>query len=813
MKKTDSTIRFQLIRDEETIATWHNDLEIIYVLQGQGRLHLLEEKKNHEIQANDIFAVNSLQTHSIISSDDLLVLVLYIPQPLLLSVCTDMSYPIFELYSYTDSGERQQIYDSVRTAFAHAFNVYYKNESKYEIRMRSKVIQILDILVHNFTSEKNIVLSNSSGKSKLLEAMHYINENYNDFITLDEVAGNTSLTNTYLSRLFSRHMGQTFTEYLTSVRLYRASIMVCGDKTFTEIACEVGFSTTGSMITTFKKYYGMTPKEYRKKERENKTENKDFAEMETPEAFSTLLSYMEIEETGENNAGQSVAYNYKEIYVDATKDAGRIKQSWRHTVNAGYAKELLFADIQNQLKRFQSVVRCKYARVKGILDDDMELYDEDENGSSKYNFVLLDEALDFIISLDFTPYLCLNYIPGKLARKYFTHFNKTGMVSLPKDFDKWEIFIDTVVNHLMDKYGEDVAEKWIFSPYLSPNYMSSQILESEGYWKTYQCTHQILKKHGLTVISPIINISSKNTLELFLNGCKGLSCVPDRFSFTSLQIDYNETNAIVQNDNIYDSEGHIGKEEDYINAHYLEVRNILERFELESIPIYLDEWNNNFWQRDLANDTCFKSCYIFKNILENMNSFTGMSLLSIYDRYEEISPYPEVFGGGMGLFTRRGIEKAAFHAFALLSRMGTILLAQGDGYFISGNGRSVQIYLYNYAHYNKLYRHRYTTRLSMTDRYHVFNSKLTEHVTIMLHGLTEGIHSVRKWSVSTQDGSAYDEWVKMGAPEVHSREINQYLYYKGVPGQTYKHVECKENQVKLEIKVHKHEVILVEVEL
>ena len=34
------------------------------------------------------------------------------------------------------------------------------------------------------------------------------------------------------------------------------------------------------------------------------------------------------------------------------------------------------------------------------------------------------------------------------------------------------------------------------------------------------------------------------------------------------------------------------------------------------MPLIVEEWSNNIWQRDLCNDTCYKSAYLFKNILE-----------------------------------------------------------------------------------------------------------------------------------------------------------------------------------------------------
>ena len=812
MKKPDTILRFQLIRNEETVAAWHNDLEIIYVLQGQGHLHLPEEKKEYVVQANDIFAVNSLQTHSIISSGDLLMLALYVPQNLLLSVCGDVSYyPCFAFCSFMDTGKKQQVYDNVRTAFAHAFNTYYKEEFKFEIRLNLKVMQILDILLHNFLVDNSIESLNSSGKVKLRDAVYYVNKNYNESIALEDVAEYTSLTNTYLSRLFSRHMGMTFTEYVTSVRMYHANIMINSGKTLTEIAYEVGFSTAGAMITAYKKCYGLTPKEYREKEREVKAGNHNLMEMESLEAFSILLSYME---NRESEITRTIEYRHRDVNVDVTQGLQSIKQSWRQTLNAGYVKELLQVDTRAQMERYQAATHCQYARVKGILDDEMRIYDEDENGSPVYNFVILDEVIGYILSLSLTPYICLNYVPGKLAKGNRTHFDKTGIVSIPRNLNKWGALINAVLEHLEEIYGENNVKEWLFTPYLSPEYMIRNILDSEGYWKTYQRTHQILKDHGLTVVSPILNISSNNSLALFLKTCQELACVPERLSFTSLQTDYDEKYAIISMENFDETyQGHISEEENYIGKYFSNIKAILKKFGLEDMPIHLDEWNNNFWQRDLTNDTCYKSCYIFKNILENNQCFTSMSLLSIYDRYEEFRPYPEIFSGGCGLFTRQGIAKAGFYAFELLSRMGTDKLAQGDGYFISTDKKKVQIYLYNYVHYNKLYRHRYATRLSMTDRYHVFNSKSPELFTIVMRGLKKGLHAVQKWTVNTAEGSAYDEWVKMGAPEMRTYEINQYLSSKGIPRQTYGSIDSQDMETKIDIKVQEHEIVLVEITL
>ena len=69
------------------------------------------------------------------------------------------------------------------------------------------------------------------------------------------------------------------------------------------------------------------------------------------------------------------------------------------------------------------------------------------------------------------------------------------------------------------------------------------------------------------------------------------------------------------------------------------------------LPVLMDEWSNNIWQRDLCNDTCYKSAYLFKSIMENHDSYYGLGYFSISDQLDEIAPAAEAFHGGFGLFT------------------------------------------------------------------------------------------------------------------------------------------------------------------
>ena len=203
---------------------------------------------------------------------------------------------------------------------------------------------------------------------------------------------------------------------------------------------------------------------------------------------------------------------------------------------------------------------------------------------------------------------------------------------------------------------------------------------------------------------------------------------------------------------------------------------------LGNIPIYLTEWNNSPSQQDLLNDTCFKSCYIVKNILENYDRLESFAYWSLTDLMKD-APLPDkLFFGGLGLFTTNGLPKASYNAFCLLNKLGNQFLGRGDGYFITKDEFSYQIMLYNYEHFSHLYANGERFDMTDTDRYTVFaeNSPLTIHVK--LDGLPEKQYKLTQLYVNRQNGSIYDSWVSAGALEPSSADDIAYLASSSHPG-------------------------------
>ena len=103
-------------------------------------------------------------------------------------------------------------------------------------------------------------------RSVLKLAVDFIDHNYMDEeISLNKAAHVANVSANHFSALFSQNMGQTFTEYLTDLRMNKAKeLLRCTAMRSSEIAGEVGYKDAHYFSYLFKKTQGMTPSEYRK---------------------------------------------------------------------------------------------------------------------------------------------------------------------------------------------------------------------------------------------------------------------------------------------------------------------------------------------------------------------------------------------------------------------------------------------------------------------------------------------------------------------------------------------------------------------
>lgn len=100
----------------------------------------------------------------------------------------------------------------------------------------------------------------------IINAQEYIEENYAEKLTVDQVADKFHITRRTFERRFKKATYLTVTEYIQRVKIEAAKKQLeIGRKSITEIMLDVGYSDTQTFRDVFKRITDMTPIDYKNK--------------------------------------------------------------------------------------------------------------------------------------------------------------------------------------------------------------------------------------------------------------------------------------------------------------------------------------------------------------------------------------------------------------------------------------------------------------------------------------------------------------------------------------------------------------------
>ncbi len=123
----------------------------------------------------------------------------------------------------------------------------------------------LQLLIHQFIKEHKV----SAFKAKndtITRAIKYLQQNYtNPGLTAEALADYACVSRAHLSRLFKAYTMESIHEYLTNLRMQMCRQLIADGQSVLDSSIESGFSNYSSFVKSFKKLYGMTPLDFRKK--------------------------------------------------------------------------------------------------------------------------------------------------------------------------------------------------------------------------------------------------------------------------------------------------------------------------------------------------------------------------------------------------------------------------------------------------------------------------------------------------------------------------------------------------------------------
>ncbi len=248
---------------------WHEQVELVYVLEG-GLLADVDAKRIH-VRAGDILLCNSGELHG----------------------CSEVETPL-RLYCIIidlnilggrglDKAEIQYIRPILDGGIL--FTNLFRDEAMaaciqsicdemqaralgYELACKARIYELFTLLLRGQVARlitHGEHLARVRNNNRISEVLALIDARYDEELSIDELAAKVYISKYYLCRLFKRYLGQTITEYVHTVRVSKAMVMLTeSDEPITGIALKTGYADTNYFSRVFKRVTGISPTRLRK---------------------------------------------------------------------------------------------------------------------------------------------------------------------------------------------------------------------------------------------------------------------------------------------------------------------------------------------------------------------------------------------------------------------------------------------------------------------------------------------------------------------------------------------------------------------
>ncbi len=329
----------------------------------------------------------------------------------------------------------------------------------------------------------------------------------------------------------------------------------------------------------------------------------------------------------------------------------------------------LTQEYQEQLKLVQEEIGFSHIRGHGLFCDDMAIYQEyEENGVKKveYNYTYLDRVMDFYRSVGLRPFLELGFMPEKLARGTQTIFYWKGNTTPPRDYNIWCEMVQSLLRHLMQRYGAEEVVKWPIEVWNEPNLSGFwENADMQEYFRLFCETFHAIKAVDARfhVGGPAVCGGTDEVwIRAFLEYCREQKLAVDfvtRHHYTIEQPDCVGH---------YDYVKLIDPKEGFANLRTS--REIVDSFaEYKNLPIHITEFNTSYTPKSVIHDTNLNAAFIAHQLSRLGDGNASYSYWTFGDVFEEQGVPFIPFHGGFGLVAEGCIPKPTFWTFVFYKKL------------------------------------------------------------------------------------------------------------------------------------------------
>lgn len=792
-------LRIEVLNTKEELEHFHQDIELIYILEGTMEVQIGEQKTF--MNPEDILVMNANKKHCFKASSNILFARLFITYQLVSDIFQSVDI-IFWCDSTTDESER---YEELRKVMKKLLNHYLSTEGGVaNFGHIALCYQVMDLLSVHFlvrAVDKENLDDKERFEERIVQIDNYIRANYNKPISLKDLAEKLYLSNGYLSRFFKKNYGMSFAEYLSDIRLYYAvDELLYTNMPITRIAYDNGFASVAVFNKLFKKTYGDTPSAMRRKSKEQKDINK---KTETNQVVKERLEQFLLTDGARKEENQDVQVR-KDTY--SVKEYKKTQYSWNNMINVGSAEELLKSEVREHILLLKEMLGFQYVRFWNLFSK--ELLIDITREEQEYNFSKLDSIMDFLMQHGMKPHIELGMKPKRILKNVqsallIDHSN-IGFVNL----DQWLKVIHAMMRHLIRRYGRSEVNTWRMELWFDEEKWD-QSAGTPEYCDLFNQTYEAIKKYSEKIeiggCGLRLDYIEKNQNGFqFLKEWRSQRCQPDYLSILYYGYERGEINQDRYSKRSTDYNGMLHRVSNAVS--------ILKKAGFEDKKIYITEWNLTISDRNYMNDTCFKGAYIVKNLLDLYGQVEETAYFLGSDRISEYYDSTVMLHGGTGLISKDGILKPAGFAFEFLNRLYPYYIGKNENCLITTDAHdSYGIVCHNQKALNYNY---YFTQEDQIEKEHIwkyFENRDSLQLKLHLTHVENGVYQIKTYRINEQNGSVLSIWAEMEFESELSRNDIKYFKRSCEPKLTIQKCEAENQTLSLSITLEANEIAFIRI--
>ena len=791
-------MHFYFLTKGEISTHYHQDLELFYVLTGE-----LEIKIDDQIflmKTGDIVLINANKRHTMNGNDKLLAARFQIDFHLLAEYMGSLQL----LFWCNTVADKNGAYQELRKLLNRILSRYFEKDDKGALYLDALYYETAYVLTSNFlikSDDTRLNLEDSQDRARVHQIQNYIQANYQAQISLNDLAQRLYLSNAYLSKYVKKHLGLTFMEYLSNVRLFHAvDELLYTKKNMTHIALDNGFPSSAAFTKAFRDIYRESPSEYRKKMQKTQEPLDDKQELSEEEA-QRIHRYLKYKE----DQNELEVENQKICFVDVSQKGSKLS-SCNKAICVGNAYMILQSDVQKQLKDIQKATGIKYVRIWNIFSKEVGY-----NEGKGFNFRKIDLALDFLLENHMKPYLEFGH---KRTEFFYTPERYLKKVNQDETYDEnaFTRIVKEFSTHLVNRYGIDEIESWYFEYWNNSGTQNStnvRNMEDNGeYYRYFEMIYQALKD-----ISPQIKVGGAG----FILGYETLACKriflnwkqrtirPDFISVYSYQ-----SISLEEDGKRY---GRKSIDTNYMKNQVEVFQELMEEVDFHVEELHITEWNYTISNRNIISDSCEQGAYVLKNCID-MNGKVGlMAYWHALDSYSDYYDADKILNGDSGMISRDGIRKPSFYAYMFMDKLLPYVLYKDEHSIITTNGRDrYVIACHNFKKLSSKYVFTEEDEITVDELPNYTEDDEAVKIQFHLANVKDGNYLLKIHYVNKEKGSIQDIWRKLEYSKNLAKDEMNYLEKSAIPWMEMRSVHVDNGVLELENILKEQEIRLLDIQ-